>query len=65
MIAHVTALFTQYPWLSAALLWVFAAFIHTMPPPTPAQQWYGWLYNFLQTLGANISMIGLKSPPKP
>lgn len=63
--AHLIQLFSQYPWLSAACLWVFAALVHTMPaPPSNAGVGYTWLYNFFQTIGANLSKIGEKAPPK-
>jgi len=65
MISHALALFSQYPWLSAACLWVFAALIHTMPAPAPSERWYGWIFNFLHLVGANLSMMGLKGPEKP
>lgn len=57
---HVIDLFTQFPWLSAACLWVFAAAIHALPVPLPTERWYGALFNFFQALGANISKVGQK-----
>ena len=56
-------IFTDYPWLSAALLYVFSTAIHTMPTPLPTERWYGWLYNTLQALGANWSKFGQKMIP--
>jgi hypothetical protein len=53
--------FTAYPWLSAACLWIFAALIHTMPTPHPEERWYGWAFNFLHLLGANLGKIGEKN----
>lgn len=53
-------LFTQYPWLSAVLLWIFATVIHTMPAPLPTERWYGWFYQVVQAVGANWVKFGQK-----
>lgn len=60
MFASIGALFKEYPWLSAAVLWVFAALVHSLPVPLSTERWYGALFNFLQTCGANLSKIGQK-----
>lgn len=44
--------------------WVFSSLIGTMPPPQPGERWYGWLYSFLQRVGANHSLLA-QSPEKP
>lgn len=42
---------------SAGAWWIFSALIQTMPPPQTMERWYGWLYNFAQAVGANLSLI--------
>jgi hypothetical protein len=42
----------------AVALWSFSALIHTMPAPEPTERWYAWLYNFAQSVGANLSKVG-------
>lgn len=42
-------------------LWIFSAFVGALPKPQPSERWYGALYNFFQSLGANLSLLGKKS----
>ena len=56
--SQILQLFTAYPWLSAACLWLFAAGIRTMPAPLTGERWYGWVYDLLHLIGANLSKVG-------
>jgi hypothetical protein len=33
--------------------WIFSSFVQSMPVPQANERWYGWLYLFMQRLGAN------------
>jgi hypothetical protein len=50
-------------WLiGGGALWLFSASVHALPAPGPMDsKAYTFLYNFVQTLGANLSKIGEKS----
>lgn len=42
-------------WLvSVAAFYAYSAAVQTMPRPRPDERWYGWIYGFLQIIGANI-----------
>jgi len=48
-------------WASGPVAWwIFSTAIATMPTPDPMDRWYGWLYNFLQRLGANHTLVVTK-----
>lgn len=42
--------------------WIFSSLIGTMPAPREEERWYGWIYRFLQRVGANHSLV---APPRP
>jgi hypothetical protein len=50
----------EYPWAPLAVYWGFSAIVDTMPVPLPSERWYGWLYNFMHTIAANLSRVGQK-----
>ena len=37
--------------------WIFSSAVATMPEPLPMERWYKWMYNFLQRLAANHSLV--------
>lgn len=51
----------QHPEVPVVALWMFSALVTTMPQPTVTERWYGWVYNFFQSIAANLDRVGKKS----
>ena len=59
MIHQLILLIQQHPTsLTLASLWIYSALVTTMPQPLPNERWYGWIFNFLQAIAANLDKIG-------
>lgn len=45
----------HYDWLlSMGALYVYSCAIRSLPDPKPEERWYGFLFKFLNLLGANL-----------
>lgn len=50
----------QHPEIPFVTLWIFSALTTTMPVPLTTERWYGFLYNFLHAIAANLDKVGNK-----